>query len=133
MFLSYKWLLLFEVAFFYLHVCRTTVAMETNFPPFCSPLLKSHGYEDITEFSLIFTINTTYTPNIFTGEWVNRLYHTLTSVADPEGDPRVPWIPPFRLNIACKNRTPSNLQRSNSLSKLALLSCLYSLVATNNH
>ena len=49
------------------------------------------------------------------------------AVADPERDPRVPWIPPFRLNIACKNRTSSNLQRSNSLSQLALLSCLYSL------
>ena len=48
------------------------------------------------------------------------------AVADPEGDPRVPWIPPFRLNIACKNRTPSNLQRSNSLSQLALLFCLQS-------
>ena len=33
---------------------------------------------------------------------------THIAVADPEGDPRVPWIPPFRLNIACKNRTPSN-------------------------
>ena len=67
--------------------------------------------------------------------FVKRLCITefiLNAVADPEGDPRVPWIPPFRLNIACKNRTPSNLQRSNSLSQLALLSCLYSL-ATNNH
>ena len=36
--------------------------------------LRSHGYDDIqtsNEFLLIFTINTTYTPNIFTGEWVN--------------------------------------------------------------
>ena len=31
------------------------------------------------------------------------------SVADPERDPRVPWIPPFRLNLACKNRILSNL------------------------
>ena len=33
----------------------------------------------------------------------------LIPVADPEEDPRVPWIPPFRLNLACKNRILSNL------------------------
>ena len=33
----------------------------------------------------------------------------LVTVADPEGDPRVPWIPPFRLNLACKIETQSNL------------------------
>ena len=80
----------FEVASFYLHVCRTTVAMETNFPPFCFPLSilsKSHGYDDIqtsNEFLLIFTINTTYTPNIFTGEWVKLKFrerdHYSTSI-----------------------------------------------------
>ena len=58
---------------------------------------------------------------------LNLSFFVAFAVADPEGDPRVPWTPPFRLNIACKNRTPSNLQRSNSLSQLALLSCLYSL------
>ena len=40
--------------------------------------------------------------------------------------------PPFQAEHCMQNRTPSNLQRSNSLSQLALLSCLYSL-ATNNH
>ena len=54
------------------------------------------------------------------------------SVADPEGDPRVPWIPPFRLNLACKIELKATYQRSNSLSQLALLACLYNL-ATNNH
>ena len=29
------------------------------------------------------------------------------SVADPEGDPRVPWIPPFRLNIEFKTGLPA--------------------------
>ena len=59
----------FEVVSFYLHVCRTTVAMETKFHHFVPRyvfFLKGHVYDDI----LIFKINTPYTPNIFTCEWV---------------------------------------------------------------
>ena len=59
----------FGVASFYLHVCRTTVAMETNFPLFCSPLsILSHGYDDIqtsNELLLIFTINIQHTPQTY--------------------------------------------------------------------
>ena len=45
-----------------------------NFIPCYVFFLKCHGYDDIqtgNEFLLIFTINTPYTRNIFTGEWVN--------------------------------------------------------------
>ena len=64
----------FEVASFDLHVCRTTVAIETNFHHYIPRyvfFLKSYGYGNIqtsNEFLLIFTINTPYTPNIFTGD-----------------------------------------------------------------
>ena len=79
----------FEVASFYLHVCHTTVATETYFHHFVPRyvfFLKSHGYDDIqtsNEFLLIFTINTPYTPNLFTSEWVNesvaheKLFHEI--------------------------------------------------------
>ena len=59
-------------------------------------------------------------------------FHYGNAVADPEGDPRVPWILPFRLNLACKTELKATYQRSDSLSQLALSACLYNL-ATNNH
>ena len=40
---------------------------------------------------------------------VLQLSHAECSVADPEGDPRVPWIPPFIQKLACRTRTQSNL------------------------
>ena len=61
-----------------------------HFVPHYLFFLKSHGYDGIqtsNEFLLIFTLNTTYTPNIFTGEWVNSqkqwIVHVLHQLLTP--------------------------------------------------
>ena len=115
----------FEVASFFLHVCRRTVAMETNFHHFVSRyvfFLKSHGYDDIqtsNEFLLIFTINTPYTPNIFTGEWVNTSFcrHLHKSRSEQQAMDMMKDVSKYLFSRDGKNVNPSYMEDGPEMTK----------------
>ena len=79
MFLSYELLLLLKLLLSTSLFAAQRLLWKPifhHFVPHYLFFLKTYGYDDIqtsNEFLLIFTINSTYTPNIFTGEWVNCL------------------------------------------------------------
>ena len=50
--------------------------------------------------------------------WIQCQFHYGNAVTDPERDPRVPWIPPFRLSLTCKIELKASTKASSpELSK----------------